>query len=118
MTLDSLLCDPDLGGTELTILRKTWTQQSGVPEMTEIERIFTCGIVHPADPDSLDLTPEESRHEPVYLIHTAEPLSLGESDGDTWTAPDEILCGDEAYRVFRVRAWQSHGFWKAWAIRI
>ena len=26
----------------------------------------------------------------LYLIHAAEPLSLGEPGGDTWTAPDEL----------------------------
>ena len=118
MNLESLLSDPELGGAEFIILRKTWTQQAGVPELTDIERIFTFGTVHPAAPDALGRSPEESRHEPLYLIHAAEPLSLGEPGGDTWTAPDELIIGDGAYRVIQVRGWPVNGFWKAWAVKI
>ena len=118
MYLDPFLSDPDLGGTEFLILRKTWTQRSGVPELVDIERIFAAGIIHPASPDALSRTPEESRHEPVYLIHSTEPLSLGEAGDDVWTAPDEIVWGGKNYRVIQVRDWPAYGFWKAHAVRI
>ena len=118
MFLDPTLSDPDLGGTEFLILRKTWTQQSGVPELVDIQRIFTVGIIHPASPDALSRTPEESRHEPVYLIHSTEPLSLGEAGDNVWTAPDEIDWNGNFYRVVQVREWQAFGFWKALAVRV
>ena len=77
MTLDSLLYDPDLGGTELIILRKTWTEQSGTPELADLQRIFTYGVIHPADPDGLDRTPEESVHLRVYHRFFPEAFSHG-----------------------------------------
>ncbi len=118
MSIDHILSDPDLGTADFTILRKTWTQESGVPQLIDLEEIFAFGIIHPADPARLDLLPEESRHAPIVLIHSTEPLRLGDQRGDTWTAPDEIRCGDRVYRVFQVRPWQASGFWKAWAVEI
>lgn len=118
LNFDSVLSDPEMGAGEFTILRKTWTQENGVPRMVDLEEIHAFGIVHPADPTRMDLLPEESRHEPVVLIHSTEALSLGELAGDTWTAPDEIRFGDRAYRVFQIRPWQAYGFWKGWAVQI
>ena len=112
------LSDPELGAVEFSIVRKTWTQISGVPTLVDLQEIFAGGIIHPADPARLDILPEETRHEPIVLIHSLEPLSLGAQDGDTWTAPDEIHCGDRVYRVFQVRPWQAFGFWKGWAVQI
>ena len=118
MNFDEILSDPDLGAGTFSILRRTWTQECGVPRTTGVEEIFAFGTVHPALPAQLELLPEEYRHEPVVLIHSTEPLSLGEEQGDSWTAPDEIRCGEAVYRVFQVRPWQAYGFWKAWAVRI
>ena len=118
MNKDSLFTDPDLGAEEFCILRKTWTQESGVPEMIDLQEIIAFGIIHPADPAVLDLLPEESRHEPIILIHSTEPLSLGCSEGTCWTAPDEIHWNDRVFRVFQVRPWQAYGFWKGWAVEI
>ncbi len=118
MNLRLLLSDPDLGGGAFTILRKTWTRENGMPVMTDLETVHAAGILHPATPDSLSLLPEEYRHEPLFLIHSTEPLSLGESDGEFWTGPDEIFWQDRLYRVVQLRDWQSFGFWKAWAIRL
>ena len=118
LNFDEILSDPDLGSGTFSILRRTWTQECGVPRMTDVEEIFAFGTVHPALPAQLELLPEEYRHEPVVLIHSTEPLSLGEEQGDSWTAPDEIRCGEAVYRVFQVRPWQAYGFWKAWAVRI
>ena len=114
----ALLSDPDLGGGELTILRRTWTREDGVPVLTDLQELFAAGIVHPASPDTLSLFPEEYRHEPMYLIHSTEPLSLGEAGDPCWTSPDEILFRGRVFRVIQVRDWQSHGFWKAWAVRV
>ena len=118
MIPEQIFTDADLGAAEFSIVRKTWTVESGVPELIDLEEIFACGIIHPADPARLDLLPEESRHDPIVLIHSTEPLSLGERADDSWTSPDEILCQGHAYRVLQVREWQSHGFWKAWAVRL
>ena len=118
MDFDSILADPEMGGTDFIILRRVWTQESGVPELIDLERIFSYGTIPPASSEDLERTPEESVYEPVYLIHSAEPLCLGEEDGDTWTAPDEISDGENTYRVFQGRDWPSHGFWKAWAVQI
>ena len=63
MRIENLLSDPDLGAVEFSVVRKTWTTEDGVPVMTDLEEIFTHGILHPADPARLDLLPEESRHE-------------------------------------------------------
>ena len=116
MSFASLLRDPELGCVDLTILRKTWTEEEGIPRLTDLEEIHAEGILHPADPTRLDLLPEESRHDPIVLIHCTEPLSLGERRGSEWTGPDEILCGGKTYRVFQIRPWQAYGFWKAWAV--
>ena len=116
--MKEILSDAGMGGEKFVILRKTWTQESGVPQMVDIEEIHAWGIFHPADPARLDLLPEESRHDPIWLIHSTEPLSLGEQGGDVWTAPDEIHRGSEVYRVFQIRPCQAFGFWKAWAVRV
>ena len=118
MTNDPYFDDPELGCSEFSIVRKTWTQDSGIPELVDLEEIFACGTIHPADPTRLDLLPEESRHDPIVLIHSTEPLSLGDQNGSTWTSPDEIHCGNGIYRVFQVRPWQAFGFWKGWAVQI
>ena len=118
MNIDNILTDPELNGLSFSIVRKTWTTESGIPRMVDLEEIFAQGTIHPADPTRLDLLPEESRHEPIVLIHSTEPLSLGEQAGDTWTSPDEIHAGDRVYRVFQVRPWQAFGFWKGWAVQI
>lgn len=118
MITDSLFTDPELGSAEFSILRKTWTGEYGVPVLTDLEEIFARGIIHPADPTRLDLLPEESRHDPIVLIHSTEPLSLGSQDGESWTSPDEIRWGTRVFRVFQVRPWQAFGFWKGWAVEI
>lgn len=118
MTIDPVFTDPELGTVEFSIVRRTWFLDGGVPRMTNIEEIFACGILHPADPTRLDLLPEERRHDPIVLIHSTEPLSLGEQDGDTWTSPDEIHFRNKTYRVFQIRPWQAFGFWKAWAVQV
>ena len=118
MNMNSLLSDPEMNGTEFTIVRRTWTQESGVPLQIDVSEIIACGTIHPADPTRLDLLPEESRHEPIVLIHSTEPLSLGSRNDEAWTAPDEVHCGGRIYRVFQVRPWQAFGFWKAWAVQI
>ena len=118
MPFDPACLDPDLGAAEFTILRKTWNSRSGVPQLIDLEIIHAGGIVHPADPVRLDLLPEESRHEPVILIHSTEPLSLGKQDGEVWIAPDEIRWEEKLYRVFQLRPWEVYGFWKGWAVEI
>ncbi len=118
MITDSLFTDPELGSAEFSILRKTWTGEYGVPVLTDLEEIFARGIIHPADPTRLDLLPEETRHDPIVLIHSTEPLSLGSQDGESWTSPDEIRWGTRVFRVFQVRPWQAFGFWKGWAVEI
>ena len=118
MDIDQLLYDPDLDAVEFSIVRKTWTEESGVPQLIGIDEIYACGTIHPADPARLDLLPEENRHEPVFLIHSTEPLSLGEQCGSEWTSPDEIHFGDRTFRLFRMRPWQAYGFWKGWAVEI
>ena len=118
MQINSILSDPELGGLSFSIVRKTWTAESGVPRLIGLEELFAQGTVHPADPTRLDLLPEESRHAPIVLIHSTEPLSLGKQDGEIWTSPDEIHVGGLAFRVFQVRPWQAFGFWKAWAVQI
>lgn len=118
MNIDSVLTDPELGAAEFTILRKTWTGDYGIPQLIDLEEIHAAGIIHPADPTRLDLLPEESRHEPIVLIHSTEPLSLGSGDSETWTAPDEILWESRTFRVFQIRPWQAYGFWKGWAVEI
>ena len=118
MLFSSLFSDPEMGGVDFIIRRQTWTRESGVPVLVDLQEIYAAGTLHPASPDALNLFPEEYRHEPLFLIHSTEPLSLGERADDSWTSPDEILCQGRAYRVLQVREWQSHGFWKAWAVRL
>ena len=118
MSFDPLLTDPEMGASSFSILRKTWAEEDGVPRLIDLEEIYAFGTLHPADPTRLDLLPEESRHDPIVLIHATEPLSLGEQHGNVWTAPDEIHWDDKVYRVFQVRPWQAFGFWKAWAVEI
>ena len=118
MNTADVLLDPEMGAAGFSILRKTWTRESGVPVLVDLEEVFTWGTVHPADPAVLELLPEESRHDPVVLVHSTEPLSLGEADGEYWTSPDEILWEGRSYRVFKVRSWQAFGFWKGWAVQL
>ena len=118
MNFDEILSDPDLGAETFSILRHTWTQECGVPRMTGVEEIFAFGTVHPALPAQLELLPEEYRHEPVVLIHSTEPLSLGKQDGEVWIAPDEIRWEEKLYRVFQLRPWEVYGFWTGWAVEI
>ena len=116
--MNRLFYDPDMEGVEFSIVRKTWITEDGAPRLADTEEIFAAGILHPADPTKMDLLPEESRHAPILLIHSTEPLSLGEERGDSWTGPDEIHWEGRVYRVFQVRPWECYGFWKGWAVEI
>ena len=118
MRYSSLWTDPELGGGNFVIRRRSWIREDGVPVPVDTEEIFASGVLHPASPDALSLFPEEFRHEPLFLVHSTEPLSLGENAGDAWTGPDEILYRGGVYRVIQLRNWQSCGFWKAWAVRL
>ena len=118
MELKDLLSDPDLGAAQFSIVRKTWSHESGLPQLIDSEEIHAGGTVHPADPSRLDLLPEESRHKDIVLIHSTEPLSLGDQEGGVWVSPDEIHFDSKVYRVFQVRPWQAFGFWKGWAVEV
>jgi hypothetical protein len=58
LNFDEILSDPDLGSGTFSILRRTWTQECGVPRITGVEEIFAFGTVHPALPAQLELLPE------------------------------------------------------------
>ena len=116
--IDDLMSDSEMMASDFLIVQKTWMEEDGVPELVDIDEIYASGFIHPADPTELDLLPAESRHDPIVLIHSTEPLSMGRHKGSVWTAPDEIHWDGRVFRVFQVRPWQAYGFWKAWAVEL
>ena len=91
LDLSSVLTDPELGFTAFTVLRTDYIRQNG-ESVPSNETLPASGCVHPGTPETLELLPEEERHEDYIVVYTSFPLSLGENDGGAeYSAPDRIL---------------------------
>ena len=118
MDLSSVLTDPELGFTGFTVLRTNYVRENGA-SVPSNETLPASGCVHPGTPETLQLLPEEERHEDYIVVFTSFPLSLGENGGGAeYSAPDRILWNGETWRVVRVRNWAVFGYVQALAVRM
>ena len=118
MDISSALTDPELGFTGFTVLRTHYARQNG-DSVPSNETLPASGCIHPGTPETLQLLPEEERHEDFIAVYTDFPLSLGENPGDeTYSAPDRILWNGNTWRVVRIREWAGFGYIQALAIRV
>ena len=117
MDITSAIFDPELGMSSFTVTRPVYTRMpSGV---TEQETVTTAmGTIHPAPPETLELLPEEERHETHIVIHTDFALSLGEDSGKRYTGPDRIGWNGHIWRVVQVRDWSMFGYYRAIAVML
>ena len=118
MDLSSALADPELGFTAFTVQRTAYTRQDGA-SVPFVRTLPVSGCVHPGTPETLQLLPEEERHEEYIEVYTSFPLSVGENDGGAeYAAPDRILWNGKIWRVIRVRDWSGFGYIQALAVKM
>ena len=118
MDLSSVLTDPELGFTGFTVLRTNYVRENGA-SVPSNETLPASGCVHPGTPETLQLLPEEERHEDYIVVYTSFPLSLGENDGGAeYSAPDRILWNGETWRVVRIRDWSGFGYQQVLAVKM
>jgi len=118
MDLSSVLTDPDLGFTGFTVLRTHYVRQNGA-SVPSNETLLASGCVHPGTPETLQLLPEEERHEDYIVVYTSFPLSLGgNAGGAEYSAPDRILWNGETWRVVRIRDWSGFGYQQVMAVKM
>ncbi len=116
LSVADILNDAELGGTVFEVIRQIFQREDGELEPVSVTRRPAVGCIHPAGPESLNMSPEEDRKETAITIYTAFPLSSGENGGITWQASDEILWNGGLYRVTEVKDWSPQGFVKATAV--
>ena len=75
MDISSALADPELGFTGFTVLRTHYVQENG-DSVPSNETLTASGCIHPGTPETLQLLPEEERHEDYIVVYTSFPLSL------------------------------------------
>ena len=118
MDLSSVLTDPELGFTGFTVLRTNYIRENGA-SVPSNETLPASGCVHPGTPETLQLLPEEERHEDYIVVYTAFLLSLGENDGGPgYSTPDRILWNGETWRVVRTQDWSWSGYQKVLAVKM
>ena len=88
LNFDSVLSDPEMGAGEFTILRKTWTQESGVPRMVDLEEIHAIDTV----PDIGELWDDEQAA--ILALYRAGILNGVDAAGSF--APEKTLTRAEA----------------------
>ena len=130
MNLASALADPELGFTGFTVLRTVYRRVNGT-SVPSNETLPASGCIHPGAAETLELLPEENRHEDYIVVYTDFPLSLGENPlchpersegsyliGESYSTPDRILWRGETWRVVRVRNWSRFGYIQAMAVKM
>ena len=115
MDVRTAFMDPEMGYTNFTVSRITYTRTASSPS-SSTQTIAATGSIHPGTPEMIQLLPEEDRNEEFISIHTDFVLSLGKDNGSTYTAPDRITWDSRTWRVVRVRNWSMFGFVKALAV--
>ena len=118
MDITSILSDPDLGGTTFTVIRRVFRADSGTSTQIAESTSTATGCIHPGSAETLSQLPEEDRREEFIVIYTTFALSLGSSEGITFTAPDRILWNSRAWRLVRVKPWNPFGFVQAFAVLV
>ena len=116
MDITEILSDPDLGGATFTVTRRVYRADSGASTLIAESTSTASGCVHPGTPEMLAQLPEEDRREEFIVIYTTFPLSLGQSDGISFTAPDRILWNSRTWRVVLLKPWTPFGFVQALAV--
>ena len=118
MDFSPVLTDPELGWTPFTVQRTAYRRQNGA-SVPAVQTLSASGCIHPGSPETLQLLPEEDRHEEYIVIYTDFALSPGENDGGiTYTVPDRILWNGNTWRVVRIRDWAMFGYYQALAVRM
>ncbi len=118
MNITSAIFDPELGCTDFTVERITYTRtRSGTGVRSRTAQ--AAGCIHPGTPEMMQLLPEEERNEAFIAICTDNPLSTGTPEGSgasSFTGPDRIHWSGRTWRVVRVRDWQMFGYYQAYAV--
>ena len=117
MDISSAVFDPELGCTAFTVERITYIRsRSGTTSRTVTAQALGC--IHPGTPEMLQLLPEEERAKEFIAIYTDYPLSTGtpEGSGASFMGADRVHWAGKTWRVFRVRDWQSFGYYQAYAV--
>ena len=118
MDISAVLTDPELGFTAFTVLRTTYRLQDGT-SVPEVQTLPASGCIHPGTPETLQLLPEEERHEDYIVVYTAFPLSLGENGGGAgYSTPDRIFWNGNTWRVVRIRDWSGFGYQQVLAVKM
>ncbi len=117
MSLAFLFSDLELGSTDFTVERITYTRTrsgTGIHSRT----IQATGCIHSGAPEMIQLLPEEEKNETFIAVYTDYPLSTGtpEDAGASFVAPDRIHWNGQVWRVVRVRDWQIFGYVQAYAV--
>ena len=113
--LSFALYAPELGAVSFTVERITYRRSGGT--VTSSTQTFSAkGCIHPGTPEMVQLLPEEDRHETFIAIYTDFALSLGSNEGITYSGPDRIHCGEQTWRVVKVRDWSAFGYYQAYAV--
>ena len=117
MDINSVIFDPELGCTDFTVERITYTRsRRGTISRSVVSQARGC--IHPGIPEMLQLLPEEEKNETYIEIYTDYPLRTGTSEdaGASFTAPDRIHWNSQTWRVVKVRDWQGFGYVHALAV--
>ena len=118
MDISAALTDPEMGFATFTVQRYSYRRQNG-QSIPSVQILQASGCVHPGAPETLQLLPEEERHEEYIEVYTGFALNIGEDDGGaTYTAPDRILWNGNTWRVVKVRDWSGFGYVQALAVRM
>ncbi len=118
MDISLALTDPDLGFTGFTVLRTAYRRENGT-SVPSNEELPASGCIHPGTAETLELLPEENRHEDYIVIYTDFALSLGVNEGGAeYGVPDRIRWNRETWRVVRVRDWSGFGYRQVLAVKL
>lgn len=115
--IDAIL-DSELGCTDFTVVRITYTRSRAGTSSRSVTAQAT-GCIHPGTPEMIQLLPEEEKNETFIVIYTNYPLSTGTHEGSgasSFTGPDRITWGGHSWRVVRVRDWEMFGYYQAYAV--
>ena len=115
LDITAALTDPELGSVSFTVERIQCRRSRSGP-IQKTQTYTASGCIHPATPETLQLLPQEHRHEEAIVIYTSFSLTSGENFGAHYTLPDRIIYRGQAYRIVRVRTWKEFSYCQAMAV--
>lgn len=111
-----LLDDPDLGGGVVFTVKRTTRKRSLISTDTlTTDYLRGTGNIQPAQPDDIQLLPDENKHKKVIVIYSTFNFQLGEDGDAKHTEADVVLFDGHAWDVLQVNNWSKWGFHVAYA---